>query len=159
ISTARIIVAENRVAGGGEPAPRRDWAERQMRGRVQFAPWAIVTYISASERGGLPQLLKLAAEVREARRRRVPTPALNAVLKKAVQEHVPPVVHSKRVKLLYATQAGIEPPTFILFVNDPKIVHFSYRRYLERVIRENYDFEGTAIKLVLKSRSEGDPGS
>ncbi len=154
-----LIIAVNKVDLWDDEAARRDWAERQMRGRVQFAPWAIVTYISALERRGLPQLLKLAAEVREARRRRVPTPALNAVLKKAVQEHVPPVVHSKRVKLLYATQAGIEPPTFILFVNDPKIVHFSYRRYLERVIRENYDFEGTAIKLVLKSRSEGDPGS
>jgi len=154
-----LIIAVNKTDLWEDQEARRDWAERQMRGRVQFAPWAIVTYISALEGKGLSQLLKLAVEVRDARRRRVPTPELNSLLKKAVQEHVPPVVHSKRLKLLYATQASIEPPTFILFVNDPKIVHFSYRRYLERVIREAYDFEGTAIKVVLKARSGGETTS
>jgi GTP-binding protein len=68
-------------------------------------------------------------------------------------------VRNKRFKLLYATQAGIDPPTFILFVNDPKLVHFSYRRYLERSLRENFDFEGTAIKLVFRARSEDDSRS
>jgi GTP-binding protein len=90
------------------------------------------------------------------RRRRVPTPELNSVLHRAMRDHAPPVVHSKRLKLFYATQASIDPPTFILFVNEPAIIHFSYRRYLERAIREAYDFEGTAIKLVFRARSGDD---
>jgi GTPase len=154
---AGLIIAVNKTDLWEDQEARREWAERQMRGRVQFAPWAMVTFISALERRGLSELLNLAVAAREARRRRVPTPELNALLKKAVQEHIPPVVHSKRFKLLYATQPSTEPPTFVLFVNDPKLVHFSYRRYLERVLREAYDFEGTAIKLVLKARGEGEP--
>jgi len=133
---------------------RRNWAERQMRGRVRFVPWAMVTYISALERKGLDHLLELAAESRDARRRRVSTGELNAIFSKAMREHVPPLVHNKRFKLYYATQAGSDPPTFILFVNDPALVHFSYRRYLERVLRETHDFEGTPIKLVFKGRNE-----
>ncbi len=151
-----LIVAVNKTDLWEDPVERRDWADRQMRGRVRFAPWALVQFISALKGNGLEDLLKLAVEVRDARRRRVPTPELNSLLKKAIQSHSPPVVHSKRLKLLYATQASIEPPTFVLFVNDPKIVHFSYRRYLERTIRDAYDFEGTPIKLVFKARSGDD---
>ena len=94
--------------------------------------------------------------VREARRRRLPTADLNALLVKAIRDHVPPLVRNRRFKLFYATQAGIDPPTFILFVNDPALVHFSYRRYLERAIREAADFEGTPIKLVFRARAGDD---
>jgi GTP-binding protein len=69
---------------------------------------------------------------------------------------MPPLVRNKRFKLFFATQASIDPPTFILFVNDPELVHFSYRRYLERALREAYDFEGSAIRLVFRPRSEDD---
>jgi GTP-binding protein len=93
---------------------------------------------------------------RDARRRRVGTPELNALLTKAIRQHVPPLVHNRRFKLLYATQPSIDPPTFILFVNDPKLVHFSYRRYLERAVREAFDYEGTAIKLVFRARTGED---
>ncbi len=152
-----IIVAVNKIDLWEDEEEQRNWIERQMRGRLQFMPWAMVTFISALERRGLPKLLELAAEAREARRRRVGTGELNALLRRAMASHVPPVVHSKRLKLYYATQGSIDPPTFILFVNDPQIVHFSYRRYLEKAIRTTYDFEGTAIKVVLKARSEDDP--
>ncbi len=63
------------------------------------------------------------------------------------------MVRHRRLKLLYATQAGVDPPTFVLFVNDPDLVHFSYRRYLERTIRTAYDFEGTAIRIVFRPRN------
>jgi GTP-binding protein len=118
-----------------------------------------VTFISAKEARGTSELLKLAQDAREARRTRLSTAELNSALKRAIREHVPPLVQNKRFKLLYATQAGIDPPTFIMFVNDPKLVHFSYRRYLERRLREAADFEGTAIKLVFRARSEDDPRS
>jgi len=154
-----LIIAVNKTDLWEDPEAGRDWAERQMRGRVKFAPWAMVTFISALEGRGLGQLLALASQAREARRRRMNTGELNALLAKAMREHVPPLVHNKRFKLFYATQAGIDPPTFILFVNDPQLVHFSYRRYLERAVREAHDFEGTAIKLVFRARTEDDSRS
>lgn len=152
-----LVIAINKIDLWEDAEDRRDWAERQMRGKIKFVPWALVTYISALESRELPELLRLAKTAREARRRRIPTPDLNALLTKAIREHVPPLVHNKRFKLFYATQADVDPPTFILFVNDPALVHFSYRRYLERAIRETVDFDGTAIKLVFRARSEDDP--
>ncbi len=154
-----LIIAVNKIDLWEDAEGGREWAERQMKGRLQFAPWALVAMISALEGKGLDRLLKSAVDAREARRRRVSTPELNAILSKALREHMPPLVRNKRFKLLYATQAGIDPPTFILFVNDPTVVHFSYRRYLERTLREAYDFEGTAIKLVFRSRGEDDARS
>jgi GTP-binding protein len=149
-----LIIAVNKTDLWDDKVERRAWAEKQMRGRMSFAPWAMVTFISALEGRGLDRLLKLAVEVREARRRRIPTGELNGVLRKAFMKHGPAVVRHKRLKLLYATQASVDPPSFILFVNDPAIVHFSYRRYLERAIRESLDFEGTVIKLTFKARTE-----
>ncbi len=151
-----LVIAVNKIDLWEEAEERQNWSERQMRTRLQFVPWAIVTFISAAERRGLEGLLAMAATAREARRRRVPTPELNALLSRALRDHVPPLVRNKRFKLFYATQASIDPPTFVLFVNDPALVHFSYQRYLERSIRKAYDFEGTAIKLVFRARSEDD---
>lgn len=152
-----FIVAVNKIDLWDDPVGQREWAERQMHSRIQFAPWAMVAFISALEQKGLPELLGLAVQAREARRRRLTTPQLNGVLGKALREHVPPLVRNKRLKLLYATQASIDPPTFVLFVNDPALVHFSYKRFLERSIRESADFEGTAIKVVLRGRVPENP--
>lgn len=151
-----LVIAVNKIDLWEDPEERRNWSERQMRTRLQFVPWAIVTFISALEGRGMDELLRLTASAREARRRRIPTPDLNALLARAMRDHVPPLVQNRRFKLFYATQAGIDPPTFILFVNDPSLVHFSYKRYLERSLRERCDFEGTAIKLVYRARSEDD---
>lgn len=154
-----LIVAVNKTDLWEDEESGRWTAEAQLRSRLQFVPWALVTFISALERKGLNEVLGLAASVREARRRRVSTAELNTTFNRAIRAHVPPLVRNKRFKLFYATQAGTEPPTFVLFVNEPALVHFSYRRYLERAIREAYDFEGTAIKLVFRARSEDDSGS
>lgn len=154
-----LIIAVNKTDLWDDPEARRAWAESQMRGRVKFAPWAMVAFISALEGKGVHELLALVQDAREARRRRLSTAELNSVLNRAIREHVPPLVHNKRFKLFYATQADIDPPVFILFVNDPKLVHFSYRRYLERSLREAADFEGTAIKLVFRARAEDDARS
>ncbi|MBI2765667.1 MAG: ribosome biogenesis GTPase Der [Chloroflexi bacterium] len=153
-----LVIAVNKTDLWEDPEAQREWAERQMRTRVQFVPWAMVAYISALERTGLDQLLEVCAQAREARRRRMSTPDLNATLTKALREHMPPLVHNKRFKLYYATQASVDPPTFVLFVNDPALVHFSYRRYLERALREAQDFEGTSIKLVFRGRTEENAG-
>ncbi len=154
-----LIIAVNKTDLWDDPEARRAWAESQMRGRVKFAPWAMVAFISALEGKGVHELLELVQHAREARRQRLSTAELNSLLNKAIREHVPPLVQNKRFKLFFATQADIDPPVFILFVNDPKLVHFSYRRYLERSIREAADFEGTAIKLVFRARTEDDARS
>ena len=151
-----LIIAVNKIDLWEDPEISRNWSERQLKSRIGFAPWAMVTYISAAERTGLQRLLELARDAREARRRRVPTAELTTLLRRAVADHVPQVSKGKRLKFFFVTQAGSDPPAFILFVNEPSIVHFSFRRYLERVIREAYDFEGTAIRVVFRGREEGD---
>jgi GTP-binding protein len=103
-------------------------------------------------------MLEEAVRIGAERKRRVETGELNQVIRRAVAER-PPTVPSKgkRLKLLYITQAEIEPPTFVFFVNDPTLVHFSYRRYMENVIRRRWGFDGTAIKLVFRGRSDEVP--
>jgi GTP-binding protein len=147
-----LVIAINKTDLWEDPEAQKEWMERQMRGKASFVPWAVFAFISALERKGLEELLELCASVREARRRRLATPELNAVLTKALRDHVPPVVHNKRFKMYFATQADVDPPTFVMFANDPALLHFSYKRYLERSIREAADFEGTAIRLVLRAR-------
>ena len=98
-----------------------------MRERFRFLPWALFTFISAEAGEGLPELLRLAVEAREARRRRIPTGELNGIFKRALRDHSPPVVHSRRLKIRFVTQPSVDPPTFVVFVNNPKLLHFSYR--------------------------------
>jgi len=88
------------------------------------------------------------------RRRRIPTARLNKILSDAVTRHQPPAVKGRRPRFYYATQAAIEPPTFVLFAADAKSVHFSYRRFLENRIRDAFDFEGTPLRLIFRERAK-----
>ncbi len=90
----------------------------------------------------------------EKRSQRVPTARLNAAIREAIARHPPPPSGKRQFKLYYVTQAEVRPPTFVFFCNDPDLLHFSYRRYLENAIRRAFDFEGTAIKMVFRGRSE-----
>ncbi len=133
-----------------------DWKAdltRLVRHRLKFAPWAPIVFVSALERVGIEEALTTAIRAGDARGLRVPTPRLNALLKRAVAKHSPPSVHGKRLNILYATQAEVSPPTFVLFVNDPALVHFSFERYLENNLRESYGFFGTPVRLIFKNRS------
>jgi GTP-binding protein len=152
IDAARgVIVVANKwdLVREGEWA-REDW-ERRLRWKLKFAPWVSLRFVSAKEREGVREVLAEAIRIGEERRRRVDTGELNQVM--------PPTVPSKgkRLKLLYVTQADVMPPTFVFFVNDPAMVHFSYRRYMENVIRRRWGFQGTAIKLVFRGRSDDVP--
>ncbi|MQA00105.1 MAG: ribosome biogenesis GTPase Der [Dehalococcoidia bacterium] len=137
-----------------EDRSERDSYAARIDQRYKFVPWAPVMFTSAVTREGVRDLLELTVHVHDVRQRRVQTSELNRVVQRAVADHGPPTVRHKRLKVMYATQAEIEPPTFILFVNDPNIVHFSYERFLENRIREAFDFEGTAIRIVFRRRSE-----
>jgi len=82
------------------------------------------------------------------------TAELNAALRDAVATHPPPMTGKRQLRLKYATQTAIRPPTFVIFCNDAKLAHFSYRRFIENKFRDRFGFEGTAIKLEFRSRSD-----
>lgn len=118
---------------------------------LHFAPVVAISALTGQRAGRvLDDALAIAAE----RRRRIPTSRLNKVLSDAVSRHQPPPVKGRRPKFYYATQATIEPPTFVLFAADAKSVHFSYRRFLENRIREAFEFEGTPLRLIFRERSK-----
>ena len=117
---------------------------------LQFAP---VVAISALTGLRVSRALSLALVIADERRRRVPTPALNKVVTEAAFRQPAPAVKGKRPRFYYATQAAIEPPTFVLFASEAGSVHFSYGRYLENRIRDAFGFTGTPIKLIFRERS------
>lgn len=133
---------------------RRRFAAHALE-RLKFVPWAPLAFVSAKTGLNLEGLLELALEVGEKRSQRVPTARLNAAIREAMARHPPPPSGKRQFKLYYVTQAEVRPPTFVFFCNDPDLLHFSYRRYLENAIRRAFDFEGTAIKMVFRGRSEG----
>ena len=87
---------------------------------------------------------------------RVATGVLNEIMTEAVALHQPPADKGKRLKLYYITQIGVKPPTFVIFVNDRKLMHFSYLRYIENKIREAFGFRGTALRFLIRERKEKD---
>jgi GTP-binding protein len=137
-----------------EDRSERPNVARQLDQRYKFVPWAPVMFSSTVTNEGVRDLLELAVHIAEVRTRRVQTSELNRVVQRAMSQHGPPTIRHRKLKVLYATQAEVSPPTFVLFVNDPTLVHFSYQRYLENQLREAFDFEGTGIKLVFRKRAE-----
>lgn len=121
---------------------------------LDFMAYAPVVFISAKLGQRVGQVIDTALNVLEQRQKRVSTAALNRVLKLAVDKHQPPSRPGKWLKFYYVTQADIEPPTFIFFTNDPKQIHFTYRRYLENELRREFGFEGTPIRMSFRDRHE-----
>lgn len=126
----------------------------QIRGELNFIPYAPILFISALSGQRVGNILPAVKEAFEARSQRMPTSVLNKLVRNAVGKHPPPQKGSLRVKIFYATQATIDPPTFVFFVNKPDWVHFSYRRYLENQIRQEYPFTGSPVRLVFRQRSD-----
>jgi GTP-binding protein len=127
---------------------------RTAQQRLRFVPWATLRLVSAKEGTGVDELLAAGLAAGAAQEQRVPTAELNATMRRALVTHGPPSVGGRRLKLLYITQASVRPPTFVFFVNDAALLHFSYRRYLENSIRRAFGFQGTALKLIFRSRNE-----
>ena len=135
------------------PAPSHAFA-RRIDYRYRFVPWAPVLFTSAVTGEGVRELMEMAVHIGEVRQRRVQTSELNLVMHRALAENAPPTVGHRRLKLMYVTEAEISPPTFIFFVNDPALIHFSYRRYLENAIRDAYEFKGSPLRMRFKGRGE-----
>jgi GTP-binding protein len=125
-----------------------------IREALNFLPYVPLIFISAKTGQRVNKVMASVVEVFEARYLRIPTGQLNRLLRDAVSRHAPPQKGGIRVKFVYATQPAVDPPTFVFFVNKPDWVHFTYQRYLENRIRENYPFPGTPIRLVFRARSE-----
>jgi GTP-binding protein len=100
-----------------------------------------------------------ALAVHEARSMRIPTAELNRLVRRAVDRHAPPSKRGKRLKIYYASQPGIDPPTFVFHVNDTNLVHFGYQRYLENRLRDAYEFSGTPLRLFFRQRERPAPES
>ncbi|KJS83432.1 MAG: GTP-binding protein Der [Peptococcaceae bacterium BICA1-8] len=128
--------------------------EKEIRSELLFLQYAPTIFVSAVTKQRVVKILDLVDFVAQQHSHRVSTSILNQVISEAVQLNPPPSHKGKRLKILFVTQTGVKPPTFVFFVNEPDIVHFSYQRYLENKIRENFGFEGTPIRFVIKKRDE-----
>lgn len=126
--------------------------ERQIREELKFMPYVPIVFISAKTGQRIDHVLEMALSIAQERRKRIPTGVLNEAVRRALAEYPPPSRGGKLVKLFYVTQVGIDPPTFVLKVNDPTLVHFSYRRFLENQIRDRFGFFGTPIRLYFRPR-------
>ena len=111
-------------------------------------------YVSAKTVQRTDKILDLAMRVLENTNRRISTGQLNDLILDCVRANEPPSVNGKRLKIKYVTQLGVCPPSFLLFVNETALMHFSYRRSLENCLRKAYDFSGTPIKIMIREREE-----
>ena len=127
---------------------------RYIRSQFRFIPYAPLLYISAKLGQGVDKIMPQVHQVYQERLKRLPTAAVNSVVQQAVAAHSVPRKGSKQLKIRYATQAEANPPTFVFFVNDAKLIHFSYRRYLENKLRRAFGFAGTPIRFVFKTGGE-----
>jgi GTP-binding protein len=123
-----------------------------IRDSLKFLDYVPVLFISAKTGQRVNKVLPTALQVHAERLRRIPTSDVNRLLRDAVAAHPPKGTHRHRLKFFYATQAGVDPPTFVFFVNDSALVHFTYQRYLENRLREHYGFVGTPLRLIFRNR-------
>jgi len=130
--------------------------EKTIRQALNFLPYVPVIFISASTGQRVNQVLPLVARVQEERLVRLTTSQLNRILQNAQDMHQPSSGSGRMFRIYYGTQVRSEPPTFLLYCNDPTLGHFTYLRYLENQIRKEYPYVGTPIRLVLKARERGE---
>ena len=128
--------------------------EKDIRNVLSFIPYAEIMYVSAETGQRLPKLYEMIDVVMENQTLRVATGVLNEIMTEAVAMQQPPSDKGKRLKLYYITQVSVKPPTFVIFVNDKELMHFSYLRYLENKIREAFGFRGTSLKFFVRERKE-----
>lgn len=129
---------------------------RKLKEELKFMDYFIPTYVSAKTGKRVDNLIKVAERAYENASRRISTGLLNDVLREAILTNEPPSKNGKRLKIYYVTEVSANPPTFVIFVNDDTLMHFSYRRYLENALRRSFDFEGTPIRLIIRNKNEKD---
>ena len=128
--------------------------QKMLEDKLSFMSYFKPLYLSALTGKRLEKIMPTVNEVFENNSRRISTGTLNEIIQKAILSQEPPTKKGKKLKIMYATQAETNPPTFVIFVNDATLMHFSYERFLENKIRDAVDFSGTPIKLLFKNRKE-----
>ena len=128
--------------------------ENNVRRVLSFMPYAEIMYVSAETGQRLNKLYDMIDMVIENQTLRVATGVLNEIMTEAVAMQQPPSDKGKRLKIYYMTQVAVKPPTFVIFVNDKELMHFSYTRYLENKIRDAFGFAGTSLKFIIRERGE-----
>lgn len=127
---------------------------QEIRDVLSFMPYAEIIFISAKTGQRLPKIFEMIDMVIQNNSMRIATGVLNEIVTEATALKQPPSDKGKRLKIFYTTQASVKPPTFIFFVNDKKLMHFSYTRYLENKIRESFGFKGTSLKFIVRERKD-----
>ena len=128
----------------------------KLKETLSFMPYAEYIFISAETGQRLPKLFELIDAVRQNQNMRVATGVLNEIVSEAVAMQQPPSDKGKRLKIYYVTQVAVKPPTFVVFVNDKELMHFSYTRYIENQIRNAFGFRGTSLKFIIRERKDKD---
>ena len=126
--------------------------ENQIRQEFQYLSYAPIVFVSAMTKQRLNKLPALIKQVNDNHQKRIQSATLNEVIMAALALNPTSTVNGKRLRVYYATQVAIQPPTFVVFVNDPELMHFSYERFLENQIRKSFDFTGTPIHLIKRAR-------
>ena len=132
--------------------------EAKLKTDLSFMDYFLSVYISAKTGQRAERVLALARRAFENANRRVTTGTLNDLILDAVRTNEPASVNGRRLKIYYCSQPSVCPPTFVLFVNDETLMHFSYKRYLENVLRRSFDFSGTPIRIALRPRGDNESG-
>jgi GTP-binding protein len=133
--------------------------ERMLREAYKFMPYVPIVFISAKTGQRIQNVLQLALQIRAERMKRVPTGPLNDAVQRALHEHQAPSHRGRLLKLLYITQVGVDPPTFVVKVNEPDLAHFGFKRYLENRLRDRFGFFGTPIRLYFRARGRSERAS
>ncbi|MCI6638928.1 MAG: ribosome biogenesis GTPase Der [Lachnospiraceae bacterium] len=126
----------------------------KVRNTLSFAYYAEIIFISAKTGQRLPKLFDTIDEILDSQTLRVQTGVLNDILTEALAMQQPPSDKGRRLKVFYMTQVAVKPPTFVIFVNEKKLMHFSYQRYLENRVRDAFGFRGTAIRFIIRERQD-----
>lgn len=128
--------------------------QNKIRETLSYMPYAEMVFVSAVTGQRLPKLFETIDMVIENQTLRIATGVLNEIITEAVALQQPPSDKGKRLKIYYTTQVSVKPPTFVIFVNDKQLMHFSYTRYLENKIRDTFGFKGTSLKFIIRERKE-----
>lgn len=149
---ASIVVLINKWDAVEKDAHTMDQYRAWVRETLRFLDYVPILFISALTGRRVQTVIPTALAVHEARFKRVTTGELNRLVRNALDRHAPPSKRGRRLKIYFASQPGVNPPTFVFHVNDPDLVHFGYERYLENQLRKAYDFPGTPLRLLFRRR-------
>ena len=147
-----IVIVVNKWDSIEKDEKTMNFYTTQIREHFLFLDYAPIVFVSAKTKQRVHQILPVIKRVSENHAMRIQSSILNEVIEDAVARNPAPTDKGRRLRLYYATQVAIKPPTFVVFVNEPELMHFSYERFLENRIRETFDFEGTPIRLITRAR-------